>query len=29
VRELGAHDDLLLRDGLYAELYQLQARSYV
>jgi ATP-binding cassette subfamily B protein len=29
VRELGAHDELLLRDGLYAELYQLQARSYV
>ncbi|HYR11914.1 MAG TPA: ATP-binding cassette domain-containing protein, partial [Longimicrobium sp.] len=28
VRELGAHDELLLRDGLYAELYQLQARSY-
>jgi ATP-binding cassette, subfamily B, bacterial len=28
VTELGAHDELLLRDGLYAELYQLQARSY-
>ncbi|HZG43934.1 MAG TPA: ABC transporter ATP-binding protein, partial [Longimicrobium sp.] len=28
VTELGAHDELLLRDGLYAELYQLQARAY-
>jgi ATP-binding cassette subfamily B protein len=28
VAELGHHDDLLLRDGLYAELYLLQARSY-
>jgi ATP-binding cassette subfamily B protein len=28
VTELGAHDELILRDGLYAELYQLQARSY-
>ncbi|HET7229033.1 MAG TPA: ABC transporter ATP-binding protein [Longimicrobium sp.] len=28
VTELGAHDELLLRDGLYAELYLLQARSY-
>ncbi|HYH81050.1 MAG TPA: hypothetical protein VEX86_14710, partial [Longimicrobium sp.] len=29
VTELGGHDELLLRDGLYAELYLLQARSYV
>ncbi|HSU12933.1 ABC transporter ATP-binding protein [Longimicrobium sp.] len=28
VTELGAHDELLLREGLYAELYLLQARSY-
>jgi ATP-binding cassette subfamily B protein len=28
VAELGAHDELILRDGLYAELYLLQARSY-
>jgi ATP-binding cassette subfamily B protein len=28
VTELGSHDELLLRDGLYAELYQLQARGY-
>ncbi|HET7229716.1 MAG TPA: ABC transporter ATP-binding protein [Longimicrobium sp.] len=28
VRELGAHDDLLQREGLYAELYLMQARSY-
>lgn len=28
VTDLGAHDDLLLRDGLYAELYQMQARAY-
>ncbi|SOD02860.1 ATP-binding cassette, subfamily B [bacterium JGI 053] len=28
VGELGSHDELLLRDGLYAELYQLQARGY-
>ena len=28
VTELGSHDQLLLRDGLYAELYLLQARSY-
>jgi ATP-binding cassette, subfamily B, bacterial len=28
VSELGAHDELILRDGLYAELYQLQARAY-
>jgi ATP-binding cassette subfamily B protein len=28
VRELGSHDELIVRDGLYAELYQLQARAY-
>ncbi|MBV9109328.1 MAG: ABC transporter ATP-binding protein [Gemmatimonadetes bacterium] len=28
VTELGGHDELLLREGLYAELYLLQARSY-
>jgi ATP-binding cassette subfamily B protein len=28
VSELGSHDELLLRDGLYAELYQMQARAY-
>jgi len=28
VTELGGHDELLLRDGLYAELYSMQARSY-
>ena len=28
VTELGAHDELILRDGLYAELYLMQARSY-
>ena len=28
VAELGRHDDLLLREGLYSELYLLQARSY-
>ncbi|HEV7587867.1 MAG TPA: ABC transporter ATP-binding protein [Longimicrobium sp.] len=28
VAELGAHDELLLHDGLYAELYLLQARAY-
>jgi ATP-binding cassette subfamily B protein len=28
IAELGAHDELLLRAGLYAELYSMQARSY-
>jgi ATP-binding cassette subfamily B protein len=28
VAELGSHDELLLRGGLYAELYQMQARAY-
>jgi ATP-binding cassette subfamily B protein len=28
VSELGSHDELIVRDGLYAELYQLQARGY-
>ncbi|HEX8904257.1 MAG TPA: ATP-binding cassette domain-containing protein, partial [Longimicrobiaceae bacterium] len=28
VAELGSHEELILRDGLYAELYQLQARAY-
>jgi ATP-binding cassette subfamily B protein len=28
VTELGAHDELILRDGLYSELYLLQARAY-
>jgi ATP-binding cassette subfamily B protein len=28
VADLGRHDDLIVRGGLYAELYQLQARAY-
>jgi ATP-binding cassette subfamily B protein len=28
VTELGSHDQLILRDGLYAELYGMQARAY-
>ena len=28
VTELGRHDELILRDGLYAELYSMQARAY-
>ncbi|HEX2207792.1 MAG TPA: ABC transporter ATP-binding protein [Longimicrobium sp.] len=28
VTELGSHEDLIVRGGLYAELYQLQARAY-
>ena len=28
VTDLGSHDELLLRQGLYAELYLLQARAY-
>jgi ATP-binding cassette subfamily B protein len=28
VTELGSHDELIVRAGLYAELYQLQARAY-
>jgi ATP-binding cassette subfamily B protein len=28
VTEMGSHEELVLRDGLYAELYQLQARAY-
>jgi ATP-binding cassette subfamily B protein len=28
VREFGSHDELIARDGLYAELFDLQARSY-
>jgi len=28
VAELGSHDELLLREGLYSELYLLQARAY-
>ena len=28
VAEQGSHDELMARDGLYAELYGLQARAY-
>jgi ATP-binding cassette subfamily B protein len=28
VTELGAHDELILREGLYAELFSMQARAY-
>ena len=28
VTDLGSHDELIVRGGLYAELYQLQARAY-
>ena len=28
VAKLGGHDQLLLGDGLYAELYSMQARAY-
>lgn len=28
IAELGAHDELVLRDGLYSELYLMQARAY-
>ena len=28
VREAGSHDDLMARAGLYAELFELQARAY-
>ena len=28
VREVGSHDELMAAAGLYAELYELQARSY-
>jgi ATP-binding cassette subfamily B protein len=28
VTELGSHDELIVRDGVYAELYHLQARAY-
>ncbi len=29
VLEVGGHEELIARDGLYAELYRLQAQSYV
>ena len=29
VVEEGSHEDLMARDGLYAELFTLQARAYV
>gem|GEM_PF-4739206 len=28
VREVGTHEQLLVRDGLYAERYTFQARAY-
>jgi ABC-type multidrug transport system fused ATPase/permease subunit len=28
VAEQGTHEDLMRRDGLYAELFELQARAY-
>jgi ATP-binding cassette subfamily B protein len=28
IAETGSHDELLAADGLYAELYRLQARAY-
>ena len=28
IREAGSHDELMARDDLYAELYELQARAY-
>ncbi|MDP9352844.1 MAG: ATP-binding cassette domain-containing protein, partial [Chloroflexota bacterium] len=28
VREVGSHEELIARGGLYAELYELQARAY-
>jgi ATP-binding cassette subfamily B protein len=28
IREQGSHEELMRREGLYAELYALQARAY-
>jgi len=28
IRETGSHDELMRHDGLYAELYRLQAKAY-